>query len=76
MTPVRIFFAAALAATGHAGASVLIAVLSFAAWAVRNVLPVAPQLFLAAVLSALAVLVPLTVRSVLAFPLRRPAVTS
>lgn len=72
----RILTAAALAATGHAGASVLVAVLAFAAWVLRTILPVLPQVMAVSVGVALAVMIPLTVRSVLALPLRRPAVTS
>lgn len=73
ITPVRILLAAALAATGHAGASALIAVLTCAAWLVRALLPVLPQVMAVSVGVALAVMIPLTVRSVLAF---KPGVTS
>jgi len=76
MTPVRILLAALLAATGHAGASVLVAILGFTAWVLRTVLPVLPQVMAGAVALALAVAIPLTIRSVIAFkPYRPGAVT-
>lgn len=73
ITPVRILLAAALALTGHAGASVLFAVLAFTGWMLRTLLPVLPQVLAVSVGVALAVMIPLTVRSVLAF---KPGVIS
>lgn len=69
----RILIAAAFAVTGHAGASVLIAVLAFTGWALRTLLPVFPQVMAVSVGIALLVMIPVTVRSVLAF---KPGVTS
>lgn len=68
ITPVRVLLAAALAATGHAGACVLIAVLTCTTCVVRTLLPVLPQIAIAGVALAVMILCCLAARSIWSWP--------
>lgn len=65
---IRILLAVALAATGHVGASVLVAILAASAGLVRAVLPVLPQLSAAGLGAAVIVMAYLVFRSVKGWP--------
>lgn len=72
---IRILLAVAIAATGHAGAAVLMAVITVTGWLARTLLPVLPVVLAVCLPAAIAAVAALTVRELRGRPLFRPAVT-